>query len=496
MSVARDAVQARRGVQYYRACMNAVTKSQAILLSAHAVRLVLSVAVAVLLARSLSVADFGFVALVSVLYVVAVEFLDMGTTAAATRAIAARPARERETLTTLLALRRLLSLGAAAAVLALVASGYVVRDDQRLVLAAAAGGLFLMHLHAYQVAFQVRQDYRPATALALAGQLGFLAACVAALKLHAGGAVIGLLVVAREAVLALGSRFLGIRRLGERLHAPWRDAGLGALWQAAWMIGIAGMGYKLSTHAGSFLLWKLASPEALASFNAAQRLLLPMADMAWLFATPLIAALSATVARNPCALRVQLEGHLKLLLCLSALVAVAGYFLAPFVLRLLYGEPYATGPWSSVGPFRWLALGYLCALATPVLIVGEMVRGHARALLYIGLGCLALNLAANAWAIPAHGAQGAAMVLSGCEALVFLALLARCTARGDLRPNPRWVAYLAPAAALGAALWLLEGWPLWQLALAGAWAPASLLLVMQLPAQRACRASLSMTAAP
>jgi O-antigen/teichoic acid export membrane protein len=408
--------------------MNAVRRSQAVLASAHAGRLLLSLAIASLLGRNLPPADFAFVALVSTLYVVAVEFLDMGTTAVANREIAAHPEREREMLAALLALRRLLGVAAFAMVLALACSDYVVQDDQRLALVVAACGIFLLHFHAYQIAFQVRQAYGAVTSLAVSSQLGFLIACAAVLPWKAGGAAIALLVVAREAVLALGIRVMAARTLGHRLRAHWLQPGAAALLKAGWMIGVAGLAYKLTTYSGVFILWESPAPVALASFNAAQRLLVPMADLAWMFVTPLIAAMSAAAARDPREFRLLLEGHLKFLLGVSSMVAVTGYFVAPFVLRLLYGEMYVAGPASAVEPFRWLAFGYLFAMVSPVLIVGEIVRGNARALMFITTVCLALNLAGNAWAIPRYGAQGAAMVLCLSEALVFLVLFARMRA--------------------------------------------------------------------
>ena len=458
---------------------------------AHAGRLVLSLASVVLIGRNLAPGDFGFVALVSSVYIVAVELIDMGTTAIATRDVAARPGAERETLAALLALRRILSIVAVAVVAGVACSDYVIERDQRAVLAVAALGLFALHFHAYQLVFQVRQAYGRLVLLALGVQLGFLLACAAALSAHAGGAVIGLLVVARELALVLGSRLLAMRMLGSRVRAPWRHPGMRRLIGDAWMIGVGGLSYKLATYAGAFMLWEISSPESLATFSAAQRFVLPLGELAWLVATPLIAAMSAAVTHDKAAFRVQLEGYAKFLASLSALAGIAGYFVAPFLLRLLYGEQYASGPLSAVEVFRWLALGYVFAMVSPVLIVGEMVQGNTRALMRIAFACLALSLAGNAWAIPRYGAAGVAMVMFACEALVFAVLLARATARGDLRLDAGFAAHLAPAALLAGALWLLADAPGWQFALACAWAPLALLAVMQLPAQKACRASLA-----
>jgi O-antigen/teichoic acid export membrane protein len=412
--------------------MNAVMRSQAVLAAAHAGRLLVSLATASVLGRNLAPADFGFVALLTSIYVVAVEVLDMGTTAVANREIAAEPARERGTLEALLALRRLVSVAALAVVLALACSGYVADRGQRGVLVLAACGVFLLHLHAYQVVFQVRQAYGRVTVLALSSQVGFLVACAAMLAVSASGAAIGLLVAAREAVQAIGTRIMAVRLLGSRLRARFLDPRIAPLLKAGWMIGAAGVCYKLSAYAGGFMLWQISAPEALASFNAAQRLLTPMSDLAWLFVTPLIAAMSAALAQDPAAFRAQLAGYLKFLLGLAAIAGIAGYFLAPLVLRILYGETYTSGPLSAVGIFRTLLAGYCLALVTPLLVVGELARGHAKALLLAAAATLALNVAANWFAIPARGPEGSAWVLASSEAFLFLVLLVRCLARGDL----------------------------------------------------------------
>lgn len=412
--------------------MNPVMRSQAVLAAAHAGRLLVSFVIAGVLGRNLAPADFAFVALLSSIYIVAVEVLDMGTTAVATRAVAAEPAKERETLEALLALRRLVSIAAFAALLGLACSDYVVERDQRIVLAFAAGGVFLLHLHAYQLVFQLRQAYGRVTALALSAQVGFLLACVAMLKFSVAGAAIGLLVVAREAVQAIGARWMAVRMLGAPLRARWVDPRIAPLLRAGWMIGMAGVCYKLAAYAGGFMLWQMSAPESLASFNAAQRLLVPMSDLAWLFVTPLIAAMSASVSRDAAAFRAQLAGYLKFMLAMWSLVAVAGYFVAPFVLRILYGETYASGPLSAVDIFRWLLLGYFFAGVSPLLVVAELARGNSRALLSTAAATLALNVSANAWVIPRYGPQGAAVVLAVSEAFLFAALLIRCVARGDL----------------------------------------------------------------
>lgn len=474
---------------------NKVVESQAVLTLALVGRIALFVAVTSVLGRTLAPADFGFVALIATCYTVALEFLDMGTGAVATRRIAADRAAERTTLSELLALRRLFAMVLLAAMLAVALSGYFPQHDQRWTVAAAAFGIFLLHLTTYQVVFQVRQAYRQPVVVGLAVQLGFALASLVAIKLHASGASIALLLVAFQALQVIGIRWVGKRLLGYRVRAAWLQPGTLRLLKAGWLLGLAGVSYKLATYAGGYFLWEMKGPEAFASFNAAQRLLVPLTEMAWLFVTPLIASMSVAIASGSTSFRAQLDAFAKFLLGISALVAVAAYFVGPYFMHLLYGDRYSSGPWSSVGVLRWLGFGCLFALVTPVMAVGELAHGRNRALLFTALAALAVNLAGNSWAVPAYGAEGAAAVLCATEALVFAVLLARCLARGELGIGTAWIGYLLPAALLAAVMTMLASSPLLQFVVACAWGPAALLLIVQLPAQKACRASLAADAA-
>ena len=473
-----------------------VARSQTLLALAQACRVLMFIAVTGLLGRLLAPADFAFVALLSGVYVVAMEVLDMGTTAAATRQIAAHPETEGATLASLLALRRWLAGGLLLALLVYAGVSAVTESGQRLVLVLAAFGVYLLHLHGYQLVFQLRQSYGRVLALGLATQAGFLLASAAALKVQAGGAVVGLLVVVREAIMALGSRGLAKGLLGRRVNSSWSDAGMRPLMRSGWMIGVAGVSYKLAVYGGVFWLYRPEAPEVLAPFSAAHRLMVPVVDLAWLVVSPLFVSLGLGLAHSAQAYRAQLTGHATLAIGVSSTLAVAAYFLAPMVIRGLYGEVYATGSESAVEPLRWLALGGLFAWVTPVLVVAETTQGHARVLMWLGLSCLLIAVLGNAWLLPGAGAVGAAQVLCVCECFVFCALLGRFAVRGEVRLNAGWLIYLLPAAALGAVLFALQAWPWWQLLVAAVWLPASMMALSQLPAQRACRDSMAQVSSP
>ena len=275
-----------------------VARSQALLALAQACRLLMFIAVTGLLGRLLTPADFAFVALLSGVYVVAMEVLDMGTTAVATRQIAAHPDAELSTLASLLALRRWLACLLLLALLAYAGLSAGADSEQRMVLVLAAFGVYLQHMHGYQLVFQLRQSYGRAIILGLATQLGFLLASAAALKAQAGGAVVGLLVVAREAIMALGSRWLAARLLGRRVQPSWADTGMRPLVRSGWMIGVAGVSYKLAVYGGVFWLYRPEAPEVLAPFSAAHRLMVPVVDLAWLVVSPLFVSMGLALAHG------------------------------------------------------------------------------------------------------------------------------------------------------------------------------------------------------
>jgi len=473
---------------------DSVSKNQALLAAWLVGRIAIFVALTSLLGRSLPPSEFGFLALVSIVFAVATEVLDMGTMAIATRRIAAAPAEERAELQALLALRRIVAVVAFACIVVLAVAGNFPAPGQRAVLAAAAIGVLVLHLGGYQVAINVRGAFRPVVLLGLALQLAFALATVAALHAGRGALTIGALIVALQAAQVVGARHIAVRRLGYSADGAWPMARMRALFAASWRVGVAGICYKAVPHAAGLLLWQLAGAEALASFNAAQRLAAPLGEMAWLFVTPLIAPMSAAALRGADSLRVPLEGYAKLMLGMGAVVAVAGVFCAPSVLHLLYGERYAAGPLSSVEVLRWLSVASAGALVNAVLVVGELARGRTRALLAVVATAFATLLAAGMWAAPRHGAAGTAAAVCAVEALIFAVLLARALMRRELTAHAAWLVYLAPAAALTAVLWSLSGIPWIQFAVGCIWVPATLLLLSGLPAQKASRASIAASA--
>lgn len=450
-----------------------VSRSQGLLLLTGCVRLALFTLVSGLLGRGLNPGDFGFVTLVSGLLLVAQEVLDLGSSAAATRAIAREPASEIPVLCALLGLRRWIALGLAALVLALAQA--VGEPDQRHALTAVAVVVFTLHLNAYYVVFQVRLAYGRASLLAGAGYVLFVAACVLALRLQAGGAAVALIVAMRELLLVLGARALARSLLGTALQASWFDPGICRLLGAGWLIGSAGVLYRVLAQSPVLMLWASGPAFALGSFGAARRIVQPFGDAAWSYATPLLANLSAE-NRSPDLSR-SVTQQTRFMLGFAASAAVAGWILAPSLLRLLYGERYGEGPNMAVAALHWLVAAMAFAVVTPILAMSSIAAGREAALARAGAIGLVGAVGLGAALLHPGEAGSAAAALCFGEALVFAALFFPAWRRAELQLSAAWLFDLLPAVALAVALTGLR--PPFGLALAPIWLAAVVVFLLR-----------------
>jgi len=472
----------------------ATTRSQYVLLASQLSRFGVSLGIAAMLGRTLSPRDFGLVALVSTIFLVAQELLDMGTTGLACREITRRPADEESILSALLGWRRLFSIPLAAVAAGLVFGPFAI-DDQPTLAVSIVIGIFLLHYSAYHVVFQVHQAFGKAALLGLSIHLVFFAACAVALGFAATGTVIALLVVAREIVQVISSRWVAQRMIGYRLKSPPFDRDWMPLWRMAWMFGLAGVFYKLSISAGTFFVWTFAGPDALGVYNAAQRIVSPVRDIAWIFATPLIATMSVGFGKDPDVMAAQLARYVCLLIGAAAVIAVCGILLAPSLLHLFYGRRYDGPTLSATTALRWQVAAACVAVITPLLIVDKLARGRERELLAKSLTCFVLGCVAHRLTVPAFGANGASAITAATELSVLVALWMPMPLACQARLLARLFAYAIPAAGMTALLVLLAPWPIPQFIVACVLAPMVLVLLWQLPEQRAGRASLHRTEA-
>ncbi len=97
-------------------------------------------------------------------------------------------------------------------------------------------------------------------------------------------------------------------------------------------------------------------------------------------------------------------------------VVVAGFLLAPQLVRLVGGATYA----SSVDVLRVLLIGGWFSSVNIVLGLLIIVSGMQGRMLWLNVGALAVNVVGNLVLIPALGSLGAAVMTTVCEAAVLV----------------------------------------------------------------------------
>jgi O-antigen/teichoic acid export membrane protein len=468
-----------------------VARSQVLLLGGQLIRLTLSVVLTAFLGRSLSLSGFGYFGLVSSIFLIAQEVLEMGTTAVVLREVAQTPASEAKLLGTLLSWRRMVAVVLAVGCCALALSHSEMDESERLVLVFASLGIALLFFNAYNVVFPLRQSFGRVLVLGLSIQTSFLFLVLLLPGRLLSGAVIGLLVVIREIVQIIGIRFLGIQLLGYRATARWTDTRLLELLKTSWTFGLTVVLYKLAFFGGNLFVWILADPDTMGRFSAAFRPVAPLLDLSTLFVTPLIAAMSWSVRGDAPAFARQFNAYFKLFVATTLLIAIGGCMIAPLILNLLYGDRYLEAGDEVVKSFRWLSVGLGFGMLSQIFVVADLAKKRERELLAASLICFGLSMLACAVSVPRFGAQGAAFAtcIGQVVALSYLAVLS--VSRGEVRLGKSVLLYVTPPLILGGILALLTEFPMARLILAFSGAGGILVFLWSLPEQRQCRDSFS-----
>ncbi len=440
------------------------TKSQYILLSAQAGRLLLSLVITAFLGRWLAPDAFGFFALISLLFILTNEIMDMGTNSIACRQISRTPSAEKKILEGLYAWRRLIGFMLAAITIFVGYTFYGGQTEQRWILYAASIGLLVVQLNAYNVLFTIRQQFGATTLLNLGCQVAFLVACVGLLNAKISGFFISLLVIVRESVFIFFNYRLALRLASERPQPKLFDPNIIPLLKNSLVFGLTALMYNFYFHTGVLAVWALSTEEELGALTASYRLIFPLLGIMWVLLTPL------TPIFNRCYIddKPQLHRHFytffQFLIGIAALLSVAGIYLADNILSLLYGNVYSSGPLSSVFALQWFSVAFSFSIVTPLLVITFIAQKAEKLLLWISLTGLLASIMLNFTLISGFGFAGAAIAITITELLVFIATIATGIFLKIL-PVPRIqiITTFLPAVLLFIILYLLSSWPMLEL---------------------------------
>lgn len=461
-----------------------VVRSQLVLLVSYAARSLCVLGATVVVARHTSAEDFGFFAMVAVLFAVVHIVLDFGAGPVAAREIGRAPDQERRLIELVMGLRRVIGVFVAAAFVL----GALLVDDpvRRGVLMASGVVTAMLSPGGWYPAFQVRQAQGGP---ALAGATAQALVLLGSLALVAGGApgaLFAALVPLRELVWLLLMNVMGRRLTGYRPRPGIRGRGLRPFLAMSVWQGLATCAYAASFHVDTFLVRGLLDEAALGRYAAAFRLVNPLILLPGLLAMPLVPVLSAAAGSDRKSFTRLLTASVGVFGGLGALGAVGGALLAPDLVSLLYDGHYGADTSSAL---RWLCVALGGAFVTSAFVSAMVADRKERRLLVLASVGLAVNVVANLLLIPTFGVPAAAWTTAATEGtvlamgavVVLSATSGRLFTLSLLRP-------LLPTLAMAAVLLAMDGAaPLTRVLVGGVMAALGLGAVLLDPCARELR---------
>ena len=429
--------------------------AQAVLLGSSLAQLGIALLTTIYLARVLPPSAFGFFALVGTIFILARQFLDLGLSNVAAREIAREPERERSILEGMMAYRRAAGVVLA---LALCVVAFMQKSvPERAVLLGVAWVLLFTEPAALDPVFQVRQAQGAPVLLNVFGGLLVLGGSVVFKQLGIAGAAFGWLLIVRESVTLVGTKFLGEHLLGYRPKPGFRGRALEAFVGPALIFGLASLVYTIYFNCDVFFVYALRGRDELGAYAAAFRPINPLLLLPWLLMVPLVPVL--TVAAHDRQRFVhQVREVCGFALGLGACASVAGVLLAHDLVTLLYRGRYLDGPLSCVNAFRWLAVALGLVCITTVLTAAMLADRKEKLLLAIGTAALVINAAMNVVLLSMYNFTAAGFATAVTE-LLFLAgaLAAFQSVTGKRALTSDCWRYLSPAAVMAVVLYFMGG---------------------------------------
>ena len=193
-------------------------------------------------------------------------------------------------------------------------------------------------------------------------------------------------------------------------------------------MGVAGLCQQAYFYVDNLFVRPLCGDAELGRYNLAVRLM----------SYGLMVAVYATLAALPWLRREHARdrlgealGRLGAPLVLFAAFAFGAAWPWTEQILALFGEEFRPASAS----LRWLFLACLCVYVGASLLTGVVACGASKSVLGIALAGLAVNLAGNAWLVPTHGSEGAAIATLATEASVALGAGLVLARRGVHVPN-------------------------------------------------------------
>ncbi|HHY57688.1 MAG TPA: flippase [Chloroflexi bacterium] len=434
-----------------------VARNSAFGMAAHIAIKVVSFLFTVLVIRHLGAEVYGQYAAVLAFGAVFVFFADLGLSPYTVRQVARlrdQPNGKQEIeklFGSVMALRFLLSLGAATAI---IATAWLTGRPAEMIIGVALGTIGLVIYSVQGAAESVLAGHERidiAAGAQVAHQVTFVALGTLALLLATG--YYGLIFANLAGILLMTLLcWQGVRRLGVRPALPI-PAWWPTLLRASIPFGIIGFTLGLSYKFDTILLNIYAGDVQTGYYNSAYNLIFSVLVISNVVNTALYPSLSRQSITRPETLPAIHERMLRYLLMIALPIAVGGWVLAPTIVEFLYGADYS----AAALPLSILIWVVPLMFVTEFLGYVIVVSGAERRVAWAIAISTTVNVSLNALLIPVYGLLAASILTVVTEAILaaqYLWVLREKLSHINwslalLRP-------LAAAAAMGVVVFLLR----------------------------------------
>ncbi len=466
-------------------------RSQRLLLGSKVISIFLGFFITIILGRFLSPADFGFLAMVTLIFALSRDLLGLGTSNIATREIVRSPASEGALLGRLLGWRRI-----QAGFLGLLCLGFSFaqyEDYQKWVLVLAAGVIFLYYLGALLPVFQVRQQYGWPVILNVTGQIGLFLGCILFIQIEGPAIVFPLMVLAREAFVIIGTKVKAEQLLGFKPAPTVRGGGYEKFFGQAVLFGLAALFYIMYFFSGTFLVWLFLGGDALGGYSAAFRPIQPLFSFPWLYALPLIPVFSWLAKEDKEKFKKLFTGNLDLAIGVGAIGVVTGICLGPSWLDIFYSGKYSAGPLSANATLQVICLAFGFSCANPLLVSGLLAVGEEKKLFKLVALGFVVNVVCNSILLPKMGFTAAGVCLAISESITFFGGIAILSYKlKGMNWNLNIFLYVAPAVVLFVLFNVVPASTTLVLSILTLISFGAIIILWRIPVARNCRRELAM----
>jgi O-antigen/teichoic acid export membrane protein len=454
-----------------------ITLDAAALFTGRAVGLLLGVVRLNYLATYLGVEQFGLFNFAAYFVLLFQSLFDLGIAQLLTREVARDPSRSSALLGKALLLKVL--IGAAAAVvvfIAVFASNFDAATNQALALTTLAQiftSLSLTFLSAFQA-------HRKMAFVAVANVVNdlLLSGLVIVILPSSPFVVTALLLTNVVALL----NFSVLWRVYRRTVGPPQLSADRQVWRQflreGFPMAVSALGVSIYMYIGPTILRYVRPKEEIGLFSAGYKFISILTLIPAAVSQVVYPIFSEFAARAPQKLQKALQDALRIMLEISAPLAVGTVMLAPRIMDLIYPAEYASGGIVLQLIISGNAVGFLAWILTSFLLA----TGRQNFCMWNSLAIAGIASLANALLVPIYGFVAVAFLCALTEILLFFSLGSYLLHYGYIPLEFRASAKILLAAALmGAVVWLAHSLPLLVLVLSGALCYGLLLLAFRVP---------------